>query len=131
MLNINQSKEILEICGANIEKCMSCGRCSAACPSHEGMDLRPHQFVSLLKNGENSSIETMLSSDSLWHCLSCFCCSERCPRGVKPAHIIEAVRLVVIRKQGVNGLSPDDITELMDEQMPQQLLVSAFRKYKR
>ena len=54
---------------------------------------------------------------------------ERCPRDVKPAKLIEAVRLMVIRSQGGNYLSPDEIPELLDPELPQQLLVSAFRKY--
>ena len=34
---------------------------------------------------------------------------ERCPRGVEPAKVVEAVRLQVIRQQGMNHLTPDDI----------------------
>ena len=52
-----------------------------------------------------------------------------CPRDVKPAKLIEAVRLMVIRQRGGNYLSPDEVPELLDEELPQQLLASAFRKY--
>jgi len=121
-------KELLDLSGADISKCMKCGRCSASCPSYAQMDLRPHQFASYLLD---KNVDAMIDSTSLWHCLSCHACIERCPRDVKPARLIEAARLMVIRSQGCDHLSPDDIPELLEEKMPQQLLVSAFRKYRK
>ena len=40
-----------------------------------------------------------------------------------------AIRLEVIREQGANHLRADDVPAKIDEDVPQQLLVSAFRKY--
>jgi heterodisulfide reductase subunit C len=54
---------------------------------------------------------------------------ERCPRGVEPAKVVEAVRLTAVRKQGNNRLIPDMIPDMLDEDMPQQAIVTAFRKY--
>ncbi|MBQ9718880.1 MAG: heterodisulfide reductase, partial [Clostridia bacterium] len=62
-------------------------------------------------------------------CLTCFACVERCPRGVEPAKVIEAVRLEAVREQGKNHLKPDQIPALLDEDMPGQLLMTALRKY--
>ncbi|MCL2408866.1 MAG: 4Fe-4S dicluster domain-containing protein [Oscillospiraceae bacterium] len=124
--NDYQQEQIRTISGAEDRKCMKCGKCSASCPSYDSMDIRPHQFVSYLRGGD---IDAMLSSKSIWKCISCFACVERCPRDVKPAQIIEAARLMVIRQQGENYLSPDDVPELLDPELPQQLLASAFRKY--
>ena len=62
-------------------------------------------------------------------CLSCFACVERCPRSVEPAKLIEAVRLAVIRAQGGNHLKPQDVPDKLDDDLPQQAIVSAFRKY--
>ncbi len=121
-----QARLLKEISGVDTSKCMKCGRCSASCPSYEAMDIKPHQFVSYVQNGD---VEPLLKSASIWKCLSCFACVERCPRDVKPAKLIEAVRLMVIREQGANYLSPDEIPELLDPELPQQLLASAFRKY--
>lgn len=121
-----QAQLLKEISGVDTRKCMKCGRCSASCPSYEAMDIKPHQFVSYVQSGD---VEPLLNSKSIWKCLSCFACVERCPRDVKPAKLIEAVRLTVIRQQGANYLSPDEIPELLDPELPQQLLASAFRKY--
>ena len=54
---------------------------------------------------------------------------DRCPRNVEPAKLVEALRLMVIRRQGANHLTPDDIPAQLDDDIPQQALVSALRKY--
>lgn len=123
-----QSALIKEISGVNPLKCMKCGKCSASCPVFDEMDIKPHQFVSYV---QNENIEALAESKSLWKCLSCFACVERCPRGVKPGKLVDAARQIVIRQRGQEGLSPDEIGQLLDENIPQQLLVSAFRKYRR
>ena len=123
-----QAELIREISGVNPLKCMKCGKCSASCPSYNEMDIKPHQFVSYVINED---IEALTASKSLYKCLSCFACVERCPRGVKPGKLIDAARQVVIRQRGQEYLSPNEIPELLDEETPQQLLMSAFRKYRR
>ena len=126
MTQQQQADNIRNISGVNPRKCMKCGKCSASCPSYDEMDIRPHQFVSYIERGD---VEPLLQSKSLWKCLSCFACVERCPRDVKPAQLIEAVRLTVIRQKEQNYMKPEEIPALLDEEMPQQLLASAFRKY--
>ena len=124
----NQAEKIKEISGVNPLKCMKCGKCSATCPAFNEMDIKPHQFVSYVQNGD---IEALTNSKSLWKCLSCFACVERCPRDVQPGRLIDAARQVVVRTKGQTGLSPEDIPEFLDPEMPQQLLMSAFRRYRR
>lgn len=118
--------ELLRTSGVNPRKCMKCGKCSATCPAYDEMEYHPHQFVSMVNSGD---IEPLLKSDSLYKCLSCFACIDRCPRGVEPAKLVEAVKLAVIRQQGQNHLKAHDVPAMLDEDTPQQLLVSAFRKY--
>ena len=127
MENINNIKEqILRISGADVRKCMRCGKCSAACPSYDEMEYHPHQFVNMVNDGK---VEKLMESKSIYKCLTCFACVERCPRGVEPAKVVEAVRLEVIRQQGKNRLKPDQIPELWDEDLPGQALMTAMRKY--
>ena len=124
----NQAERVREISGTNPLKCMKCGKCSATCPAFNEMDIKPHQFVSYVAN---NNVEELLKSETLWKCLSCFACVERCPRDVKPGKIIDAARQLVVRERGGNYLTADEIPELLDDEMPQQLLVSAYRRYKR
>ena len=124
--NPEKTEQILRISGVNVRKCMKCGKCSATCPSYDEMEYHPHQFVYMVEKGD---IETLMNSKSLYKCLSCFACVERCPRGVEPANVIEAVRLMQIRQQGENHLKADDVPGKLDADLPQQAIVSAFRKY--
>ena len=126
-MNINKEM-ITDISGVNPRKCMKCGKCSATCPAFDAMDYHPHQFVDMVENGR---IEALMQSKSIWNCLSCMACVQRCPRSVEPGKLVEAIRLAVIRQQGMNHLSEEAIPELLDPELPQQAIVSAFRKYKR
>ena len=126
MENKNLKEQVLRISGVNPRKCMKCGKCSGTCPSYDEMEFHPHQFVYMVENGD---IEPLMASKSVYKCLTCFACVERCPRQVEPAKLIEAVRLAVIRQQGQNHLKPDDIPAMLDEDLPQQAIVSAMRKY--
>ena len=119
-------EDILRISGVNPRKCMKCGKCTGTCPSYDEMEFHPHQFVYMVESGD---IEPLMASKSIYKCLTCFACVERCPRQVEPAKLIEAVRLAVIRQQGQNHLKPDDIPAMLDEDLPQQAIVSAMRKY--
>ena len=112
--------------GTDVRKCMKCGKCSGRCPAFNDMDVKPHQFVSMLAKGK---IDELLESKAIWNCLSCMACVERCPRGVAPAAVVEAVRDTVVRAQGANGIKAEDIPPIVDTLIPQQLLVSAYRKY--
>ena len=119
-------EQILRTAGADVRKCMRCGKCTATCPSFDEMEYHPHQFVYMVEKGQ---IKALMASESLYKCLSCFACVERCPRQVEPARVVEAVRLQVIRQKGMNHLTSDDIPALLDEEMPQQAIVTALRKY--
>ena len=122
----NLKEQVLRMSGVNPLKCMRCGKCSGTCPSYDEMEYHPHQFVYMVEIGD---IETLMKSDSVYKCLSCFACVDRCPRGVEPAKLVEALRLAVIRQKGENHMTADDIPGLIDDEMPQQALVSALRKY--
>lgn len=121
-------EKIKRISGVNPRKCMKCGKCTASCPAYDEMEFHPHQFVDMVENGR---IDELMASKGIYTCLSCFACVERCPRSVEPAKLIEAVRLAVIRQQGKDHLKPEQIPQLLDEELPQQAITSAFRKFRK
>ena len=121
-----RKEQLLRMSGVNPLKCMRCGKCSATCPSYDEMEYHPHEFVYMVEKGD---LEPLMRSSSIYKCLSCFACVDRCPRGVEPAKLVEAIRVMVVREKDGNHLTLDAIPALLDDDMPQQALMSALRKY--
>ncbi len=121
---------IKEISGSDVKKCMKCGKCSATCPAYGEMKFHPHQFVSMVARGR---VDELLKDETVVRCLSCFACVERCPRGVEPANVVAAIRIIAEREQGGSNFVPDEVPALIkaDNEIPQQALVSAFRRYRK
>ena len=122
------TETIRQISGVNPRKCMKCGNCTASCPAYDEIEFHPHHFVDMVENGR---IEELMNSKGIYRCLSCFACVERCPRTVEPAKLIEAIRVAVLRQQNQDHMVPDQIPALLDEELPQQAITSAFRKYRK
>lgn len=119
--------QIKKISKEMINDCMQCGKCTAGCPASSGMDVFPHQIMRHLQLGQ---FDKVIESKTIWNCASCFACAARCPRGVDLASLMEAIRLIKLRQKGNNRLKVKGVGQLMtDEKMPQQAIVSSFRKY--
>lgn len=80
---------------AAIAACMQCGTCSGGCTNIDLMDMSPRTLVLMVQRGE---WEKVLKSNALWMCTSCQICTSRCPRGVRPADVIEAVKAIAIQE---------------------------------
>ena len=70
-------------------------------------------------------IDEVLDSRTIWLCASCYSCAARCPKGVDLAKLMEALRLLILRKSD-NYVEPNDI--VVSEDLPQVALVCNFRK---
>ncbi len=100
-VRINSDKEtrnfvakVERISGQNLRACYQCGKCSAGCPMAAYMDVLPNQIIRLAQFGFE---EELVKSEAIWTCVSCLTCNTRCPKGVKIAEVIEAVRQIVLR----------------------------------
>lgn len=120
------AQEITAVSGEDLGRCIQCGKCSAACPAGSAMDILPSQIIHEMRCGE---VEKLQHCQSLWNCMSCFTCAQRCPRELSVAAIIEALRLSVIRQSGANRIKVEELPAEVVARMPQQLIVSALRKY--
>lgn len=79
-----------------VSVCYQCGKCAASCPVSFAMDLEPYQVMRLVQLGAK---EEVLRSRTIWLCASCTACSERCPREVDVAAVMDALRIMA-RRQG-------------------------------
>lgn len=118
------SAKVAELSGQNLALCYQCGKCSAGCPMAFAMDLLPNQVMRLVQLG---LAEEAAECRTIWLCASCLVCTVRCPKGVDIARVMEALRLLSLRRNVdfvcLSEMSPDTIAEL-----PQIALVSGFRK---
>jgi heterodisulfide reductase subunit C len=52
------------------------------------MEYPPRKIIAMIRAGMRDEV---LSSNSMWFCLSCYMCTARCPRGVKPTELAHAL----------------------------------------
>lgn len=78
-----------------INQCYQCGKCSAGCPVASEMDLLPHQLV---RHAVLGDIDPIVSSKSIWLCLTCHTCGARCPNGIDIPALLDPIRHQVLRQ---------------------------------
>lgn len=85
------------------------------------MELKPHGIVRYvqLKRIDFSRLS------SIWKCVACMACVDRCPRDVGPGAIFEALRSIVLRR-GVDAANYGELVEV--ERVPSMALVALSRK---
>ncbi len=118
-------KKVAEISGQDLLACNQCGKCSAGCPMCFAMDLLPNQIIRLAQLGLE---EDIAAANTVWLCASCLTCTVRCPRGVDLGRVMEAIRLVTLRKN-VDYMDAASIPKETAGELPQIALVSGFRKH--
>ena len=121
----NLAKKIIEISKEDILLCYQCGMCSAGCPITFAMDLLPNQIIRLVQLGLE---EDIAKSNTIWLCASCITCSINCPRGLDLCKVMEALRLISLRKN-IDYMKPTEIPDDALSGFPQIVLVSGFRKH--
>jgi len=86
--------------GEKINICFQCGTCTATCPIRRFDKTYNPRLI--LRETLLGLRERVVSTDAIWLCASCYSCTERCPRGVRPAEIIRAVRNLAVREGHVH-----------------------------
>ncbi len=112
-------RKVEEISGQNPYACYQCGKCSAGCLFADHMDVLPNQVIRLVQLGD----EGVAAFRAPWVCAACLACAVRCPRGVDIGKVMEALRVLALRR----GLTPAPLN--LGERYPQIALVGAFRKF--
>ena len=115
-------ERVEEYSGQDVLACYQCGKCSAGCPMISSLDFLPNQVIRLVQLGR---VQEVVNSKTIWMCASCYTCSERCPKGVDLAKVMEALRLLLLR----SNRNYIDLEELeIEDNLPQMALVSNLRK---
>ena len=77
-----------ELASMELWRCHQCGQCTGVCPSGKHGGIMTREVM------ERASEEAMLlqEEESIWLCVMCNSCSERCQLGVDPALVITLLR---------------------------------------
>lgn len=75
-----------------LKACMNCGVCTAICPAAEFFDYDPRMLLAKVQTRDETSLEELLRSETIWYCGQCMSCKTRCPRGNTPGLVINALR---------------------------------------
>ena len=110
--------------GEDLSRCYQCGNCSGSCPVSDEMEIPVSQVIRFVTLGQE---KTVLESNSMWVCVSCFQCQYNCPKCLDPSKLMESLRRLSLRK----GHAPVELSQVSGEfieRSPQQAIVAGFRK---
>ncbi len=117
-------ERIDELTGQETLRCYQCGTCSSSCQFADEMEFMPNQIMHLIQLGD----ETIIHSNAPWVCVSCLSCSARCPKELKIAETMEALRFLYQQTKrdflDISKIPPEEFDEI-----PQIAWVAAFRKF--
>lgn len=82
-------RDLGRISGSLLNQCMQCGNCSAVCSLAPGV--RPFPRKEMIWAGWGLK-EKLIGNVDIWLCHQCGDCSSYCPRDVKPADVVAALR---------------------------------------
>ena len=79
----------------NVNACFQCRKCAVGCPIAFAMDYTPTQIIHAARLGLE---DLVLNSKTIWLCSSCHTCTTRCPQDVDIARVMDAARILAVRK---------------------------------
>ncbi|MDH7578237.1 MAG: 4Fe-4S dicluster domain-containing protein [Bacillota bacterium] len=81
--------EIEEKSKQNLDRCLGCGACTGGCPNVDFFDYSPREIIAMIKLGDKKKV---LESETIWYCLGCYLCEERCPGRISIPRVMDSCR---------------------------------------
>lgn len=82
-------QEIIDAGAETVALCYQCGTCTGSCPSGKRTPYRIRNIIRKSLMGLKSEV---LEDETLWECVTCYACQERCPRGVAIVDVVKILR---------------------------------------
>ena len=86
--------------GERVVHCLQCGSCGGSCPNGADMQYTPRTLFAMINADQR---EEVLTSNTMWCCVSCYFCTTRCPQNIPITDIMYALKPLSIR----DGLAKD------------------------
>jgi heterodisulfide reductase subunit C len=102
--------DVLKVESERLAKpCYQCGICTGGCPvAKRNPEFNPRKIVHrfLVKRADRKQ------DQSIWLCLLCHSCVERCPQEVKPSHVIVALRNKAAQEGDIKQYIADELDQI-------------------
>jgi Fe-S oxidoreductase/nitrate reductase gamma subunit len=111
-LGVGQTRQLTWKQRLDLDACIECGRCDAACPARAaGQPLSPRRLVEDLKRmaGRGSgaaeeipgAVGTVFADPNfIWHCRTCHACQSCCPAAIRHVDLFVELRRSEVMMQG-------------------------------
>lgn len=105
--NQESIQELQQHTGVNVNRCYQCGKCSAGCQLADEMDFPPSMVMHMLQTRDEELFQQLLNSKTIWLCVSCQNCIERCPMSIDIPQIMDYLREKSAGEHKINHQSRD------------------------
>ncbi len=96
--------------GEFFKRCFACGTCTAVCPISEIDEIyNPRKIIRLALLGLRKEV---LSSKTIWYCLTCYRCTVKCPQDVHFTDIMDVLRQMAVEEGYASKRMIEDIEEI-------------------
>ena len=102
VINPESKGGLLRYGAARMDRCFSCGNCTAVCPLSQEGTAFPRKFVRYAQLGLEDRLAT---APEPWLCYYCGECSATCPKEATPGETMAAARRFAIAKYDPSGLA--------------------------
>ena len=82
-------QSIIDAGAETVALCYQCGTCTGSCPSGKRT---PYRIRTIIRKSLMGLKSEVLTDDTIWECVTCYACQERCPRGVAIVDVVKIVR---------------------------------------
>ena len=79
--------------GERLVHCLQCGSCGGSCPNGADMEYTPRAIFAMIAANRRDEV---LSSNTMWCCVSCYLCTSRCPHEIPITEIMYALKRMAI-----------------------------------
>jgi heterodisulfide reductase subunit C len=80
--------------GERIVHCLQCGSCGGSCPNGADMQYTPRAVIAMINADKRQEV---LSTNTMWCCVSCYFCTSRCPQEIPITEIMYSLKRLAIR----------------------------------